>query len=79
VKSTLIRDACSLVENLREIFRAKARYDWVEPTDVIARLDRAIQYTRSVFTGSPVKPGDDSEVCVNLSEKRSSLVRSRRS
>jgi hypothetical protein len=27
-----------------------------------ARLDRAIQYSRSVFTGSPVEPDDDSEV-----------------
>jgi hypothetical protein len=28
---------------------------------VIALLDRAIQYSRSVVTGRPVKPGDDSE------------------
>jgi hypothetical protein len=40
----------------------------------IARLDRAIQYSPSAFTGfarsSLVEPGDDGEVCVDLSEKR---------
>jgi hypothetical protein len=30
-----------------------------------AQLDRAIQYSRSVITGSPVKPGDGNEVSVS--------------
>jgi hypothetical protein len=37
----------------------------IGPIDVIARLDRAIQYSRPVVTGSPVKPGDDSELRVD--------------
>ena len=33
------------------------RYDWAESLDVIARLDRAIQYSRSLVTGSPGRAG----------------------
>jgi hypothetical protein len=29
----------------------------VNPVGVVARLDRAIQYARSVFTGSPGRAG----------------------
>jgi hypothetical protein len=39
--------------------------------DIIARLDRAIQYSRPVFTGSPGRAGRSQRIeCVTLNEKR---------
>jgi hypothetical protein len=45
--------------------------DTLAPVDVIARFDRAIQSSRSCLLDRLTEPGDDSEVAVKLSEKRS--------
>ena len=37
----------------------RAFFDYVDPTGVIARLDRAIQYPQPWLPDCPVKPGND--------------------
>ena len=48
--------------------RLEALPSTLTPIDVIVRLDRAIRYSRCLLD-HPVKPGDDSKVCVNLNDK----------
>jgi len=55
--------AVSSLRFLRPAGRAISDCD--DPTGVIVRLDRAIQYSRSVLLDCPVEPGDDNELGVN--------------
>src|SRR5580704_16673403 len=57
----------------------RAFSDYADSIGVIAKPDRTIDCSRSVFTGcpaEPAKPGDDSEVHINLNEI--ALIRPRR-
>jgi hypothetical protein len=48
---------CSRMERSEIRDNGWASSDHVDPVAVIARLDRAIQYSRSAFTGSPGQAG----------------------